>query len=111
MLPRAVFVEFPQEGSLVLGFVSRELTDLEQFEILVFVFVPTAFVPPQGFLLFLSKEKIIPSHLTIEEAIKLLCLWGSSLHQKKILFPEWNQERLKIESSLLKFKKSERRIP
>jgi uncharacterized membrane protein len=72
---QAVFVEFPQEGNFVLGFVTNELTDLEQ-QVKVTVFVPTAFVPPQGFLLFLPKEKILPSRLTIEEAIKAIMSAG-----------------------------------
>lgn len=72
---QAVFVEFPQEGNFVLGFVTNELVDLERHTKLT-VFVPTAFVPPMGFLLFLPKEKIIPSQLTIEEAIKAIMSLG-----------------------------------
>ncbi len=72
---QAVFVEFPQEGNFALGFVTNELTDLEHQK-KVTVFVPTAFVPPQGFLLFLPREKVLPSHLTIEEAIKAIMSVG-----------------------------------
>jgi uncharacterized membrane protein len=72
---QAVFVEFPQEGIYVIGFVTNELIDLER-QTKVTVFVPTAFVPPQGFLLFLPKEKILPSQLTIEEAIKAIMSVG-----------------------------------
>jgi len=72
---QAVFVEFPQEGNYVLGFVTNELTDLEH-QTKVTVFVPTAFVPPQGFLLFLPKEKTLPSQLTVEEAIKAIMSVG-----------------------------------
>jgi uncharacterized membrane protein len=72
---QAVFVEFPQEGNFVLGFVTNELTDLEN-QTKVTVFIPTAFVPPMGFLLFLPKEKIFPSYLTIEEAIKAIMSVG-----------------------------------
>jgi uncharacterized membrane protein len=72
---QAVFVEFPQEGNFVLGFVTNELTDLD-LQTKVTVFVPTAFVPPQGFLLFLPKEKILHSRLTIEEAIKAIMSVG-----------------------------------
>jgi len=72
---QAVFVEFPQEGNYVLGFVTNELTDLER-QTKVTVFVPTAFVPPQGFLLFLPKEKVLPSQLTVEEAIKAIMSVG-----------------------------------
>ncbi len=72
---QAVFVEFPQEGNYVLGFVTNELTDLKS-QTRVAVFVPTAFVPPQGFLLFLPKEKTLPSQLTVEEAIKAIMSVG-----------------------------------
>jgi len=72
---QAVFVEFPQEGNYVLGFVTNELTDIEN-QTKVAVFIPTAFVPPQGFLLFLPKEKILPSQLTVEEAIKAIMSVG-----------------------------------
>ncbi|MGZ3525450.1 MAG: DUF502 domain-containing protein [Thermodesulfobacteriota bacterium] len=72
---QAVFVEFPQEGNYVLGFVTNELMDIER-QTKVTVFVPTAFVPPQGFLLFLSKEKTLPAQLTVEEAIKTIMSVG-----------------------------------
>jgi len=72
---QAVFVEFPQEANYMLGFVTNELTELEDQK-KVTVFVPTAFVPPQGFLLFLPKEKIIPSRMSIEEAIKAIMSVG-----------------------------------
>ena len=72
---QAVFVEFPQEGNYVLGFVTNELTDLDR-QTKVTVFVPTAFLPPQGFLLFLPKEKTLPAQLTVEEAIKSIMSVG-----------------------------------
>jgi uncharacterized membrane protein len=72
---QAVFVEFPQEGNYVLGFVTNELTDRAQQK-KVTVFVPTAFVPPQGFLLFLPKERVLPSQLTVEDAIKAIMSVG-----------------------------------
>jgi uncharacterized membrane protein len=72
---QAVFVEFPQEGNFTLGFVTNELTDFED-QRKVTVFIPTGFAPPAGFLLFLPKEKIFPSQLTIEEAIKTIMSVG-----------------------------------
>jgi len=72
---QAVFVEFPLEGNFALGFITNELKDLNRQE-KVAVFIPTAFVPPMGFLLFLPREKILPSRLTIEEAIKAIMSVG-----------------------------------
>ena len=72
---QAVFVEFPQEGTFVLGFITNELKDLNQ-EAKVTIFIPTGFIPPTGFLVFLPKGKVIPSQLTIEEAIKAIMSVG-----------------------------------
>jgi len=72
---QAVFVEFPQEGNFVLGFITNELTDLED-EKKITVFIPTGFAPPAGHLLFLPKEKVLPSQMTIEEAIKTIMSVG-----------------------------------
>jgi uncharacterized membrane protein len=72
---QAVFVEFPLKGSFTLGFITNELKDLSQHE-RVAVFIPTALVPPMGFLLFLPRDQILPSQLTIEEAIKSIMSVG-----------------------------------
>jgi uncharacterized membrane protein len=72
---QAVFVEFPQEGNFVLGFITNELTDLED-EKKITVFIPTGFAPPAGHLLFLPKEKVLPSQMTVEEAIKTIMSVG-----------------------------------
>jgi uncharacterized membrane protein len=72
---QAVFVEFPQPGNFVLGFVTNEMKNLENGT-KVTVFIPTGFVPPAGHLLFVPKEKILPSQFTIEEAIKTIMSVG-----------------------------------
>lgn len=72
---QAVFVEFPIEGNYMLGFLTNELSDLEH-QTKATVFVPTAFFPPQGLLLFLPKEKVFPSQLSVEEAIKTIMSVG-----------------------------------
>ncbi len=90
---QAVFVEFPQEGNYVLGFVTNELTDLN-CQTKVAVFVPTAFVPPQGFLLFLPREKTLPSQLTVEEAIKAIMSVGIVTPQTlSVPLPGWKREK------------------
>jgi uncharacterized membrane protein len=82
---QAVFVEFPHAGSFVLGFVTNELTNLED-QSLATVFVPTGFVPPAGFLLFMPKQRLIPSQFTIEEAIKSIMSVGIVTPPKISLF-------------------------
>lgn len=87
---QAVFVEFPQQGNYALGFITNELKDLDNQK-KVTVFLPTAFIPPQGILLFLPKEKIIPSNLTIEEAIKAIMSVGIvTPNMVNVILPESN---------------------
>lgn len=96
---QAVFVEFPQRGNFVLGFVTNEVTDPTP-QTKVTVFIPTAFVPPQGFTLFLPKEKIIPSHLSIEEAIKAIMSVGIVTPQSlSIPLSESDSKKDSIENS------------
>jgi len=95
---QAVFVEFPQEGNYMLGFVTNELTDDED-QTRVTVFVPTAFVPPQGFLLFLPKEKVFSSRLTIEEAIKAIMSVGIvTPHSLSVPLSKMESEKESIEN-------------
>jgi uncharacterized membrane protein len=96
---QAVFVEFPQEGNYVLGFVTNEVTDLDR-QTRATVFVPTAFLPPQGFLLFLPKEKLLPSQMTIEEAIKAIMSVGIvTPHTLSVPLPSPGSEKDSVENS------------
>jgi len=95
---QAVFVEFPQPGNFVLGFVTNEIADLTS-QAKVTVFIPTAFVPPQGFTLFLPRDKIIPSQLSIEEAIKAIMSVGIvTPHNLSIPLSENNSQKDSIEN-------------
>jgi len=82
----------------MLGFVTNELTDVED-QTRVTVFVPTAFVPPQGFLLFLPKEKVLSSRLTIEEAIKAIMSVGIvTPHSLSVPLSKMKSEKESIEN-------------
>jgi uncharacterized membrane protein len=72
---QTVLVEFPGEGQYVIGFVTNEVKDLDGEE-KVSVFIPTGFVPPAGFLLFLPRRKVLATQLTVEEAIKSIMSVG-----------------------------------
>jgi uncharacterized membrane protein len=96
---QAVFVEFPKKGSFSLGFVTNELGDL-QGQSTVVVFVPTHFIPPSGFLLFLPKKDVIPSNLTIEEALKVhMSLGIVASNTISVPLPKIKSEKESIENS------------
>ncbi|MFO8033813.1 MAG: DUF502 domain-containing protein [Candidatus Bipolaricaulota bacterium] len=76
---RLVLVEFPKEGSYVMGFLtSNKLARLDKAfgKRVVSVYVPTAPNPLSGYVLFLPEDKLVPLDLTIDEGFSLLLSGG-----------------------------------
>ncbi len=77
---RVVMLEYPKEDSWVLGFVTADFILPEKPDRLdddmVSVFVPTTPNPTSGFLLIISKKKIIDTHMDIEDAMKVVISGG-----------------------------------
>lgn len=71
-----VFVEFPRPGVLAPGFVTGNTEDPDG-RTLYRVFVPAAVNPTSGFLLFLPKEQIQFTDISIEEGVKMLVSGGT----------------------------------
>jgi uncharacterized membrane protein len=73
---RVVYLEYPSEGSLLIGFVTGQYFEpLMQREFLL-VFLPMAPNPLAGFVVAVPSEKIIPCSLSFEEASKLIVSGG-----------------------------------
>jgi len=82
---KVVLLEYPKEGSWVLGFVTNENLDRakEIFgDTLAGVFVPSTPNPTTGFLLYLPPEKLWVLDLEVEEAVKLIVSAGLVLPTK-----------------------------
>ena len=77
---RVVLIEYPKDNSWAIGFVTGDfipaagLVGLE--EDLVTVFVPTTPNPTSGFLLIVSKKRIIDACMDIEDAMKVVISGG-----------------------------------
>jgi len=77
---RVVMLEYPKEYSWVLGFVTGDFilpagSDRLDDD-MVSIFVPTTPNPTSGFLLIISKKKIIDTHMDIEDAMKVVISGG-----------------------------------
>lgn len=72
---RVVFVEFPRKGMKSIGFVTNEITN-QNGEKEYNVFIPTSPNPTSGFLEIVKEDEIIPTDLSINEAIKLVVSAG-----------------------------------
>lgn len=76
---RAVLVEYPKEGSWAIAFVTNADTAevaRDTGEPLVAVYVPTAPIPTNGFLLYVSPSSMKPLTISPEEALKRVISLG-----------------------------------
>jgi uncharacterized membrane protein len=77
---KVAVIEFPSQGIYSLVFVTAQAADeiaaLHPGEDLVAVFMPTHFVPPSGFVVFVPRKKITPVDLTFEDAAKIIISAG-----------------------------------
>lgn len=77
---RVVMVEYPKENCWAIGFVTGDfpvsLTPGGFPGDMVCVFVPTTPNPTSGYLLMLSKSKVVDTAIGIEEAMKMIISGG-----------------------------------
>lgn len=82
---RVVLVDFPREGTKSIGFVTGATKYNNEKEFIT-VFIPTTPNPTTGFLVFVTKDDVIDTNLTVEEAFKML-FSGGVLTPKEISSP------------------------
>lgn len=72
---RVVLIEFPKEGMKTVGLVTNEFIS-ESGEVLLNVYIPTAPNPTSGFLQIVNAKDVIPTNMTIDEAMKMVMSAG-----------------------------------
>ncbi|MFM2422215.1 MAG: hypothetical protein RL291_745 [Pseudomonadota bacterium] len=77
---KVAVIEFPSQGIYSLVFVTaqaaEEISALYPDDDLVAVFMPTHFVPPSGFVVFVPRRNVTPIDLTFEDAAKIIISAG-----------------------------------
>lgn len=76
---RVVLVEFPSAGSYVLGMLTAEEAGRVSQTLgreMAAVYLPTAPNPLSGWVLFLPKDRVIPTDLTMDEGLTLVLSGG-----------------------------------
>jgi uncharacterized membrane protein len=73
---RVVYLEYPSEGSLLIGFVTGHYFEPKLQRNYTLVFLPMAPNPLAGFVVAVPDEKIMECSLTFEEASKLIVSGG-----------------------------------
>ena len=83
---RVVFVEWPREGSVAIGFVTGSLNAPDREEPIVIIYIPTVPNPTSGNIAFIPEGEILETDLTVEDAMKLVFSGGIVLPEEIALF-------------------------
>ena len=76
---RVVFIEWPRENMITMGFVTgRAYSDMTG-ESLAVVYIPTAPNPTSGNIALVLEDHVIETDMTVEDAMKLVFSGGISL--------------------------------
>ncbi len=74
---RVVFIDFPHKGMKALGLVTRTLIDPNSGRELAAVYVPTTPNPTSGYLELVPVEDLVPSDMTLDEAMSFIISGGA----------------------------------
>ena len=86
---RVVFIEWPKDGSLALGFITGHCEHpAANGQTLLVVYIPTVPNPTSGNLAFVGEEEVIETDLTVEEAMKIVFSGGMVLPDRMKALPE-----------------------
>jgi uncharacterized membrane protein len=78
---QVVLVEFPHKGMKSIGFVTNEFSD-KSGEKTYNVFIPTAPNPTTGFLEIIKESELIPTRLSVDDAVKMVVSAGRIIPEK-----------------------------
>jgi uncharacterized membrane protein len=72
---KVVFVEFPLPGMKTVGFVTNEMKDAQGNK-LYSLYIPTSPTPTTGYYMIATAEKVYPTNISVDEAMKLVISAG-----------------------------------
>jgi uncharacterized membrane protein len=72
---KVVFVEFPLPGMKTIAFVTNEQTDPEGNK-LYSIYIPTSPTPTSGYYMIATADKVNPSDISVDEAMKMIISAG-----------------------------------
>ena len=73
---RVVFLEWPRDGMVALGFVTGQVTSTDGETTLVAVYIPTVPNPTSGNMAFVMEDDLMETNLSVDEAMKLVFSGG-----------------------------------
>ena len=73
---RVVFLEWPREGMIAMGFVTARVQAPGREEGLVIVYIPTIPNPTSGNMALVAEDDVLETDLSVEDAMKLVFSGG-----------------------------------
>ena len=81
-----VLVEFPGNGLRSIGLVTGRLKDQDGNPLLV-VYMPTSPFPTSGFLVILPEDRVTPTDMAVDDAVKLIVSAGVMAPDRIVSYP------------------------
>lgn len=82
---RVVFVEWPREGMVALGFVTGRVFTPDRTQSLAVVYIPTVPNPTSGNMAFIHEDDVMETDITVDTAMRLVFSGGIVLPEKMVL--------------------------
>ena len=73
---RVVFLEWPREGMVAIGFVTGRAYSRNSDHSLAIVYIPTVPNPTSGNMAFVNEDDLLETDITVEDAVKLIFSGG-----------------------------------
>lgn len=74
---RIVLIDYPHPGMKTIGLVTRTFDDSKTGQELAAVYVPTAFNPTAGFLQIVPMSSLLPTSMTMDQAMTMIVSAGA----------------------------------
>ena len=82
---RVVFVEWPREGMVALGFVTGRVFTPDRSQSLAVVYIPTVPNPTSGNMAFIHEDDVMETDISVDAAMRLVFSGGIVLPEKMVL--------------------------
>ena len=82
---RVVFVEWPREGMVALGFVTGRVFTPDRTQSLAVVYIPTVPNPTSGNMAFIHEDDVMETDISVDAAMRLVFSGGIVLPERLVL--------------------------
>ena len=82
---RVVFVEWPREGMVAMGFVTGQVYSEDREKSMVAVYIPTVPNPTSGNMAFIIEDDVLETNLSVDDAMKLVFSGGIVLPESIVM--------------------------